>query len=805
MSRTLRRIAVAAAFATLVVGTAQATPASARTGSPIGNLEKVTAVSGGVRVQGWAWDPDTTASVVMVGVAGSSRTTATASTYRADVARSFPESGGYRGFDMVIPATPGAQQVCVTATDVGAGSDKTFACQTVTVVNSSARGNLDGVAVEGEAVKVWGWAADPDATGPVTVRVVVAGITRDLVANLPRPDVAKALPAYGPNTGFSAVIPVPPGTHGVAVTTLNVGPGEDKVYAPRVVNVLDHSPTGAVDPATDGPLGLRVRGWATDLDATAPVQVRLSVTGTTVTRTVTADGTRADRSDAAAFETLLPLGPGAYEVCATALNSGIGRDTALGCTSGAVLDHAPQGALDPAADDAGGLRVSGWATDVDASTPLEVRLTVTGTTTTQTVRADRVRSDRPGSTGFSTVLPLGLGLHEVCATAVNVGVGADTSLGCTSGTVLDHKPLGNLEDATPVEGGVKVSGWAADPDTAGALTVRVTVAGATHDIAASTPRAGAGTAPVAGAQMAFSAVVPAAPGTHTVSAVVVNVGPGADQALTPRTVTVAPPAPTTPDVPGPTNTGVPAGTALRVHNGDLTITTPGTVIDGLDIRGFVRVKANDVTIRNTIVRGRPGLTGYMSLIQNADQANHLTIEDSELVAADPSFYIDGIVGKNFTLRRVNIHGVIDQVKITGNDVLVEDSWLHDSLYYLQDPNYNYTPTHDDNVQIQRGTNITIRNNTMEDAHNAGVQITQDSGVVGNVRFEGNRADGGACTINVAEKSYGPISGTVITDNVFGTGTRIARCAVLMPSTTTALSNVTNNVYTDGVAVTVKRG
>ena len=265
------------------------------------------------------------------------------------------------------------------------------------------------------------------------------------------------------------------------------------------------------------------------------------------------------------------------------------------------------------------------------------------------------------------------------------------------------------------------------------------------------------------------------------------------------TLVTAPPAPTAGTV------GVPAGTVLRVHEGDLTITTPGTVIDSMDIRGFVRVKAADVTIKNSIIRGKPGLTGYMSLIQAGDLGPRLTVVDSELVAANPSPYIDGIVGKQFTLRRVNIHGVIDQVKITGDNVLVEDSWLHGNLHYLQDPNYNNTPTHDDNVQIQRGNNITIRNTVMQDAHNAGVQITQDSGVVSNLSFAGNKADGGACTVNVAEKSYGPISGLRFTNNLFGLNTRISRCAVLMPSSTSTLASVTGNTFTDGSVVTISRG
>ncbi|WP_199423005.1 hypothetical protein, partial [Actinotalea solisilvae] len=134
-----------------------------------------------------------------------------------------------------------------------------------------------------------------------------------------------------------------------------------------------------------------------------------------------------------------------------------------------------------------------------------------------------------------------------------------------------------------------------------------------------------------------------------------------------------------------------------------------------------------------------------------------------------------------------------------------NSWLHDNLYYLQDPNYGNTPTHDDNVQIQAGTNITIRNSVLESTHNAAVMITQDAGAVSNMTFTGNWANNGACTINVAQKSYGPVAGLTFTGNTFGLDTRHARCAILMPTTTSSISTVTGNVFTDGSVVTVSRG
>ena len=400
-------------------------------------------------------------------------------------------------------------------------------------------------------------------------------------------------------------------------------------------------------------------------------------------------------------------------------------------------------------------------------------------------------------------------LRGLAAVAASGLLLAGVSSASSAAVPTTGSPIGYLDVATAVQGGVRVAGWAWDPDTTEPVAMVVTVGGVKKWSDATLARPDvAAVFPSAGGFRGFDVTVPTSSGSHQVCLVARDYGYGSDTSFGCRTVTVgtsttvAAPAPA-PAQPG--TVGVPAGTVLRVHEGDLTITTPGAVIDSMDIRGFVRVKAPDVTIKNSIIRGKPGLTSYMSLIQAGDLGPRLTVVDSELVAADPSPFVDGIVGKRFTLRRVNIHGVIDQVKITGDDVLIENSRLHGNLHYLQDPNYGNTPTHDDNIQIQRGNNITIRNTTLESAHNAAVQITQDSGDVANVTFTGNKVNGGACTVNVAEKSYGPISGLKFTNNTFGLNTRIARCAILMPATTKSLSTVTGNLFTDGTVATVSRG
>ncbi|WP_258724065.1 hypothetical protein [Cellulomonas sp. NS3] len=270
------------------------------------------------------------------------------------------------------------------------------------------------------------------------------------------------------------------------------------------------------------------------------------------------------------------------------------------------------------------------------------------------------------------------------------------------------------------------------------------------------------------------------------------------------TATAAPaPAPATPTGPATAaTTGVPSGTALTTHAGDLVITQPGTVIDGLDIQGVVSVKADNVTIKRSIVRGKK-LTGNMGLITNDLGRYRFVLEDSELRPNEASPYVNGIIGSNFEVRRTEISRVIDSVHITGSNVLVEDSWLHDNLFYDKDPNQGGGPSHADSVQIQGGSNITFRRNTIEGAYSSAFQTTQDRDVVSGVTIQGNKINGGGCSVNVAIGSRPAIAGLKVADNVFGLDTRVPECAIIAPSSVTVAN--TNNTYVNGAAVKVSRG
>ena len=220
------------------------------------------------------------------------------------------------------------------------------------------------------------------------------------------------------------------------------------------------------------------------------------------------------------------------------------------------------------------------------------------------------------------------------------------------------------------------------------------------------------------------------------------------------------------DQPGPGNTGVPAGTALKVMDGNLTITTPGATYSGLDIHGFVSVQAPNVTIKDSIIRGgvAPADIGLVTITDSS--ATNFLIEDSELVPMDPSVQIDGIKGLDYTGARVDIHGTTDGAKMYGPNATIKNSYIHGLVTYAHDPDQGGKQSHNDGVQILSGTNLKIIGNTIEGGSNTALMITQDHGTTSNVVFDNNWVSGGACSVNMTPKPLGSLNGITMDNNIF---------------------------------------
>ncbi|MGW4465299.1 hypothetical protein [Micromonospora sp. NPDC004704] len=209
--------------------------------------------------------------------------------------------------------------------------------------------------------------------------------------------------------------------------------------------------------------------------------------------------------------------------------------------------------------------------------------------------------------------------------------------------------------------------------------------------------------------------------------------------------------------PGPDTTGVPAGTVLRPSS-SLDLREPGVVISNLDITGCVTVRARNVTIRNS----RITCDSSTFSIRTYDTASDLVVENVEINGMGKNSA--AVCCANYTLRRVNIHHVIDGPRLSANTAII-DSWIHD-LSRVPD-------SHNDTLQTTGGSNIVVRHNRLEphdpntkDPSNACIMIgstTSDS--VNNLLVEENYCNGGNYSIGVRDDLVG--SNIVIRGNRFG--------------------------------------
>ncbi|MEV7631672.1 hypothetical protein AB0N64_04585 [Microbacterium sp. NPDC089318] len=247
---------------------------------------------------------------------------------------------------------------------------------------------------------------------------------------------------------------------------------------------------------------------------------------------------------------------------------------------------------------------------------------------------------------------------------------------------------------------------------------------------------------------------------------------------TPTSPTVS--APTTSAYPTADTTGVPKGVTLKVHEGDLVVKQANAVVDGLEVRGIIKIEAPGVLIKNSRIIGGAEARS-IGLVSNVNSKQPFTIRDSEIYAATENPAWNGIVGSNFTAERMNIHHVVDPVRVLGDNVTVRSSWLHHNSHWEKDPLRNGTPSHDDSVQIEGGASILLEGNRMEDANNAAVQITQNSSIakLGLIEIRDNFLQGGGCTVNVGSTATG--NRPVIADNAFGPERIHAGCAIVAPT------------------------
>jgi hypothetical protein len=518
-------VALGAAYA---VATATTPPHT-----PFGSFDSLTQTGPGFAVHGWAIDPDTSSSIsvdIYVDKHMFKRIKASAS--RPDVARAHPGYGSDHGFAAAFPLAAGQHTVCVYAINAGAGkTNPQLGCRTITI-DFDPRGAITTLTQIPGGFTVSGWSVDPDQPGARLLTAItvdgthtVSSIARSANYNVP------LQPAAGHLHGFTMTSTATQGSHRVCLAITNAGLGSDSVVACRSVT-LNFSPVGAITSVTQTPGGFRITGWASDPDTTAPVTVSVLSAGASLA-TMTANGPATGHTGHGFDKTISLGGPtlaaGVRHLCVGATNLGkYGADDTVGCDP-TNLDYNPTVGLVALSQAVPGVRVVGWAVDPDTSAAVQVTITADGKTAA-TVSANQSGSTHSGHV-FNTRIPLPNGKHTVCFTGANLSFGDGPSAQVCGTVTLNFNPYGSLESVTRAahSNSIVVTGWAADPDTSGSLSVPMTIDGKATSPTATTSIARADVQvahPGTAAKTGFQITYPASAGEHKVCATAVNVGNG---------------------------------------------------------------------------------------------------------------------------------------------------------------------------------------------------------------------------------------------------------------------------------------
>lgn len=422
--------------------------------NPFGGIDAKQFGPGYVQVGGWALDPNDYAATVQVQWYSDGKLLGTlpASASRPDVGAVYSGAGANHGILSTLTVGGGTHSICAIGVNVGAGSNAQIGqCVTVNVMTGSPIGGMDASSPKAGTVQVNGWTLDPDTAASISIDVYVDGTNRGRsVAGASRPDVGRAYPQYGDAHGISSTVSgVSAGKHQVCAYGLNAaGGGGSSLLGCQTVTVADTSPFGGMDVTTSGSTAT-VNGWTIDPDTTGPIQVLIRVDGNQVGST-TANVNRSDigrvypaYGPAHGIKAPYDLTAGSHEICATAVNTGGGSNTALGCQTVTIASsNSPFGGMDASSPTPGTVQVNGWTIDPDqqgtairVDTYLDGAGVASGPANASRPDVGRAYPSAGAQHGIDQRFSARAGSHSVCSYAINVGAGGNVLLGCRAVTV----------------------------------------------------------------------------------------------------------------------------------------------------------------------------------------------------------------------------------------------------------------------------------------------------------------------------------------------------------------------------------
>jgi cell wall-associated NlpC family hydrolase len=243
-------LAVAALVTSNPVGAA--TPAASPTAhNPIGQVQKITAVTGGLNVTGWAADPDALASNLVISAVVDGRATASATTsLQLPSITAKYHTGRTPGFAITIPVPAGPHTVCVGARNLSHGISTVLKCvavplgtalTTAQTAKHNPLGGLQHATASTTTARYQGWTSDPDWPG--LHLLVVLYIDGRSVATVSTKAYAAPRPAKaGANSAFDITVPISTGAHVGCVWAVNVGLGHNHLVGCSAVDTRAGTP-----------------------------------------------------------------------------------------------------------------------------------------------------------------------------------------------------------------------------------------------------------------------------------------------------------------------------------------------------------------------------------------------------------------------------------------------------------------------------------------------------------------------------------------------------------------------------------
>lgn len=331
-------------------------------------------------------------------------------------------------------------------------------------------GRFDALTFSGGLLRVSGWTFDPNGAGPIHADIYITNTATHArrgirtVANASRPDVGRAYPSKGAAHGITLAIAEPNGTYQVCVYGINVGPGGNTSLGCRSV-AIDNNPSGATTVLRRAPGGLLIAGWAVDPNTTAPIWVDVYVDKAGRRLTANAVGSASlakfpTYGKAHAFTASLAVAAGTHQVCAYAINNGVGANTTLSCQVVTVSAN-PIGKFDALTrTSATTMLARGWALDPDTLAASTVRFTADGVAIgasypTTVARPDVTAVYPSYSTkprGYQVTVPVDAAEHNICLVAVNA---AGTPGANATGSCRDLP----AQNATPPPVPTNIQAW----------------------------------------------------------------------------------------------------------------------------------------------------------------------------------------------------------------------------------------------------------------------------------------------------------------------------------------------------------